>query len=251
MKLHLSLLLLSFSLTLLSQETPREIALEGALEVRIHAEFSSVFVTTGGTDALLVSHSVAIAGQERPELRKLTVEREGDVLHLREVKPSGNLLHEQRPSANYLPASGGQLEEKGASTSLLVDATLKVVVPANVKVSVSTNFGSIKTVNVAGLLSARARYGAVQAVFASAPLALNLDLYSSYGAVDVTIPADRGLDVDLTTKYGDVRTDLGIEVDASVSKAEQDFQQLIGKVAGGGRVITCTAPYGDVYLRKG
>ncbi len=244
-------MLLSLPYVAFSQENLQEIALEGATEVRIYAEFSSVSITTGGADALAVSHTLNIEGVDRPDLRKLTVERKNGILHLREMKPTAKMLNREFPGKDDNTISGDREGGKGVINGVMVDATLQIIVPAGVKVSVETNFGGIKAVNVAGLLSARAKYGAVDVTFAKVPVSPSLELYSNYGTVDVTIPAGRGVNVDLTTKYGELLTDLDINVDQQASQERDFFQQVIGKVAGGGLVIRCEAPYGDVYLREG
>ncbi|MEM9928380.1 MAG: hypothetical protein AAF840_01050 [Bacteroidota bacterium] len=252
MKRLFFLLLLCCPFFVIAQADQQEIALEGATEVHIYAEFSSVSVTTGGIDAVAVSHTLTIEGEDRPDLRKLTVERKKNgVLILRELKPTAKLLNREYPEPDGGSISGGREGGKGVFNGVMVDATLEVVVPEGVKVSVATNFGQIKAVNVAGLMKATAKYGAVDVIFATVPALPALELYSNYGTVDVTIPAGRGIDVDLTTKYGELLTDLDINIDTEESKEGHFFQHLIGKISGGGRVIKCEAPYGDVYLREG
>lgn len=248
---------LSFYLLLLlpvlgfAQGDRQEITLDGATEVRIYAAFSSVTVTTGGTDAVAVHHTVTVDGADRPDLRKLAVERKGGVLHLRELKPTADLLQEEFPRVNGNQITSGRTGGKGTFNGVMVDATLEIEVPAGVKITVETEYGGIKAINVAGLAGARAKYGAVDVVFTSVPPLPELDLYSNYGSVDVTIPAGRGASLDLSTSYGDLLTNLEIAIDKTASQEKEFYQRVIGTIGGGGGLIKCEAPYGDVYLREG
>lgn len=251
MKTILTSFLLACSLLVFAQGDTRKIALEGAVAVHIYAAFSSVSVTTGGTDALTVDHTLTVEGADRPDLRKLTVERKNGVIHLREVRPTAKLLKAEFPGPKGNFTTGAREGGKGIVNNVMVDATLKVVVPVGVKVTVETNFGGIEAVNVAGLTSARAKYGDVDAVFTATSPRADLDLYSNYGAVDLTVPAGSGLNLDLTTEYGELLTDVDIDVDTDASTEKEFYQQVIGSINGGGGKVTCKTPYGNVYLRMG
>jgi hypothetical protein len=251
MKRFFLLLLVSLPLLVFGQGDQQEIALEGATAVHISAAFSSVSVTTGGNGVVAVNHSFTVDGADRPDLRHLAVERKGGVLHLREVKPTADLLNREFSGRNVNRITGGREGGKGVFNGVMVDATLAIVVPAGVKITVETTYGGIKAVNVAGLTKAHAKYGAVDVIFATVSPMPDLDLYSNYGAVDVTIPAGRGANLDLTTEYGELLTDMEIQVDAKASEEKEFFQRVIGTIAGGGNRIKCEAPYGDVYLREG
>jgi len=230
-----------------AQSDTQFISLEGATAVYIYAAFSSVTVTTGGTDAIKVDHTVTVNGADRPDLRRLAVERIDGVLYLREVKPTAELLQAEFSQPNGGMNTGG----KGVFNNLTVDAVLKVVVPVGIPVTVETKYGGIEAVNVANLLSARAHYGEVKVTFTRVKPQAELELYSDYGAVDVTIPVGCGTNLDLTTEYGELFTNMAIDVDGEQSEEKAFYHRVIGAVGGGGKMIKCTAPYGDVYLREG
>lgn len=219
--------------------------------MHIYAAFSSVSVTTGGTDAVKVDHTFTVDGTDRPDLRHLSVERIDGVLHLREVKPTAELLQSEFSQRNGGMNTGAREGGKGVFNNVMVDAVLKVVVPAGIPVTVETKYGGIEAVNVGNLLSARARYGEVKAIFTSVKPQTELELYSNYGAVDVTIPVGWGTNLDLTTEYGELFTNMTIKVNGEQSKEKDFYHRLIGTIGGGGKTIKCTAPYGDVYLREG
>jgi hypothetical protein len=251
MKHLFQLLLVSLPILVFGQGGQQEIALEGATAVHIYAAFSSVSVTTGGNGVVAINHTLTVDGVDRPDLRHLSVERKDGVLHLREVKPTVKTLQREFPGRNSNQITSGREGGKGVVNGVMVDATLKIVVPAGVKIVIETNYGGIKAVNVAGLVSARAKYGAVDVTFATVSPLPDLDLYSNYGAVDITLPAGKGANLDMTTKYGELLTDVDIQIDTNASEEKEFFQRVIGTISGGGNRIKCEAPYGDVYLREG
>lgn len=251
MKRFFQLLLVSLPIFAFGQGDLQEIALEGATAIHVYAAFSSVSVTTGGNGVVAVNHTLTVDGADRPDLRHLAVERKDGIIHLREVKPTAKTLQREFPGGKGQNITSGREGGKGVINGLVVDATLEIVVPAGIKIVVETNYGGIKAVNVAGLVKAHAKYGAVDVIFAAVSPMPNLDLYSNYGAVDVTIPAGRGANLDLTTEYGELLTDMDILIDTNASEEKEFFQRVIGTIAGGGTRIKCEAPYGDVYLREG
>lgn len=247
-----ALLLGACSLHVFAQGTDQQIDLDGARAVRIYAAFSSVEIITGGTTTLNVAHELVLDGDDRSDLRKLSVEREGETLVIRELKPTAKLLRSQIPSRNQSEHfTHGENGQGSQINGVQVDATLKVTVPAGIKVVVETEYGSIRVEDTPGLVSAKAKYGAVDVIFSAGVPVPALELYSNYGAVDVTIPAGRSLNLDLTTEYGDLLTDLNIDMDTAASKEGDFYQHVVGQIGSGGVTVSCEAPYGNVYLREG
>lgn len=248
----LCLLLAACTSFILAQTEQQKIDLEDAKAIHIYADFSSVEVSIGAQGVIGVEHNLTIDGEERSDLRRLAVEREGDVLTIREIKPDiQHLRQDHSPrSPSYQPRNTLYSGEE-QTRSLMVDATLKVVVPAGIPVSVETEYGGILADNVSELISAKAKYGSVNVIYRSGTVTPRLELSSRYGAVDVTIPPGEDLSFDLLTEYGSLQSELDIQTDESASLDDKFYQRIIGKVGAGGRVLSCEAPYGNVYLREG
>lgn len=249
MKFLLCLLLVASPFFVFTQSELRSISLDGAREVHVYAAFSSVYVTTGKTNAVLVDHALTVDGTDRPDLCYLTVERIDDVLYLREVKPNAQ-LSETKISR---PRGGGNTGREARFNALLVDAVLKVVVPEGIPVRVETKYGAIEVVNVGQLLSARARYGGVKVVFTDRKAPAELELYSNYGGVDLTLPSGSSAKLDLTTEYGELITDLDVAINENTGTKRDFYRNVTGEIGRGDSrtKIRCEAPYGDVYLRSG
>lgn len=246
------LLIGACSLYAFAQQTEQRIDLEGAKAVHIYAAFSSVEVTTGGNDALNVVHGLTVDGEDRSDLRNLKVEREGETITIRELKPTAKLLQSEiRSTPKSMGMNVGTVNGHSMIDGVQVDAVLKITIPAGIRVSVETEYGSIQSVDTPGLTSARAKYGAVDIIYTAGVKIPNLELYSNYGAVDVTIPTGRSLSLDLITQYGDLLTDLDIKMDSKASEERDFYQHVVGTIGSGGAKVSCEAPYGNVYLREG
>jgi hypothetical protein len=246
-----SLLLVALPLFAFAQTDQQQIDLDGARAVHIYAAFSSVEVLTGGQGQVSVEHDLMVDGEDREELRKLSIERSNGILTIRELRPTAETLKREFPHKSGNTITSGRKGGEGTFNGILLDATLKVIVPAGIKVTVETEYGGIRVVNVAGLVSARAKYGAVDVIYEEGTAISAIELYSNYGAVDVTLPAGEPVDLHLVTEYGELLTDLTIDMDTDASKEKEFYQRVVGKIGKGGAKVSCEAPYGNVYLRQG
>lgn len=249
-----SILITLFILSGLSahaQNGQQEIALEGALEVLIQASFSSVSVTTGSIDKVSLNHILEVENEGRADLRKLRLKRENGILTIIEVLPTAEAMNKEFPDHKGGMLTGAREGGAGVFNDVMVNSLLEVVVPAGIKVRVETIYGGIASTNVPGLISAHAKYGKVEVAYTAGNKVPDLELYSNYGAVDVTLPASTDASLDLLTRYGELMTDLDISIDKGLSKAKNFYERVIGSLGAGGALLKCEAPYGDVYLRQG
>ncbi|PHI20683.1 hypothetical protein CEQ90_06430 [Lewinellaceae bacterium SD302] len=118
------------------------------------------------------------------------------------------------------------------------------------ELDVSIQYHSVKLTNVTGPMAVNSIYGGITATFESAPTE-NVQLLSSYSDVDVTMPAAAKADVQLSTSYGSMYTDFELTVGGTEESNMHGGGGLNGKLNGGGPVISLTATYDDIYLRKG
>lgn len=238
----LHLLIYSFLLVsypLLAQADPITIELEGATELHLSALFSNVELRTAEDNALTIEHTVVVEDVARPELGELDIKRDGKRLEVTEVGPSMEQL-----KRNW--------KEKGQRSNCCnSQIELVVRVPAGVTVTVETVYGSVDVTDLVALRAVRATYGGVTVVYAEADLPQDLELYSNYGAVDLSIPEGQGARVALTTQHGELLTDLDLTIDEAASEKRDFYEHVVGTVDGGGANVRCEAPYGKVYLRRG
>jgi DUF4097 and DUF4098 domain-containing protein YvlB len=130
-----------------------------------------------------------------------------------------------------------------------------------------TNSGSITVDGVNGKLKAYTDFGGIKILNAQS---VTLDLLtksgmvefngslgvgphsikSDFGSIDLTLPADTKIDVDLSTKFGKIKSDLPITV-MLTETSNSDGDQIVGSVNGGGEQFTAATNSGSVNLHAG
>ena len=73
---------------------------------------------------------------------------------------------------------------------------------------------------------------------------------SDFGEIDLTLPADSKLDVDLSTDFGSINSDLPITVTLNESP-NSDSDQIVGSINGGGDEFIAQTNSGSVTIHAG
>ncbi|PHI20684.1 hypothetical protein CEQ90_06435 [Lewinellaceae bacterium SD302] len=256
-RIYLFLLLLFFVACLHAQTEPaeREVSIEGIEHVSIRVNYSSVYLKSGNTATLKSEHIVKIDGKDQPDLRELDIRREGKTLYVEELKPTVDLLEKRYPEGfqsergNVVFGKSVVEIEKGDVPRSTLETNLIITLPESVTVEVKTVYGSITARDIGGLTRAYAEYGSLD-VHISKMVRRKMKLESQYGKVDLSLPVQFNADLLLRTEYGSLYTDLDIAVDADASRQGDFLEELVGQLGSGGELISCSAPYGNVYLRK-
>ena len=123
------------------------------------------------------------------------------------------------------------------------------------KITGESLYGGIEAREVKDMPMAKSTYGLIDVVFAADAKVGGLDYESNYQSVDVTLPADVAADLRLSTSYGNLYTDFDFIIPANGTTGHQrdhghGKEMVKGSLNGGGRIISLTSPYKNVYLRK-
>jgi DUF4097 and DUF4098 domain-containing protein YvlB len=130
-----------------------------------------------------------------------------------------------------------------------------------------TNSGSITVGGAKGKLKAYTDFGGINIENAQA---VTLDVKTSSGAVEfsgslgpgphmvqsdfgeivLTLPADSKLNVDLSTDFGNIKSDLPITVTLN-GTSNSDGDQIVGSINGGGDQFTARTKSGSVTIHAG
>lgn len=166
----------------------------------------------------------------------VSVTTEGDVIMIDEVGSNNQRIIANIPnSATVVFESsshqGGKLEVSDFSGEL----------------DVSIYYHKAYLKDVTGPVAINAVYNGITATFSKAPTE-PIQLHSAYSNVDLTLPESSKVDVALSTSYGSMYTDFDMVVKANGDVKESDG--LNAKINGGGPLISLTATYRDIYLRK-
>ena len=134
-------------------------------------------------------------------------------------------------------ASSYDLDTK--SGSITVDG-------AEGKLKAHTDFGGIRITNAQSVtLDIKTNSGTVEF---SGSLGAGPHLVSSdFGEIDLTLPADSKLNVDLSTDFGSIKSDLPITVTLNGS-SNSNGDQIVGSVNGGGDQFTAQTNSGSVTI---
>ena len=131
----------------------------------------------------------------------------------------------------------------------------------------NTNSGDINISGVRGKLTANTEFGGIEIGDAeevtldvrtnSGTITFNGSLgagphvvKSEFGAIDLTLPADIKLAVDLATEFGKIKSDLPISVTVTET-TDSNSDQIVGSINGGGDQLTVETNNGSVTIHAG
>jgi len=129
-----------------------------------------------------------------------------------------------------------------------------------------SNNGDVTIDGVTGILKAHTEFGDIDILNASSVI-LDLDtnngsidfngslgegahiVKSEFGSVDLTLPSDVKLNVDLSTEFGKIKSDLPITLTVTeTSGSVSNHDQIVGTINGGGDQLTVDTNNGNVTI---
>jgi hypothetical protein len=118
-----------------------------------------------------------------------------------------------------------------------IDISIEIKVPANTPTYIKSEFGRI------------------EAVFDNNFLKVPLTLVSTFGRVDVSVPAAVKANVNMKTSHGEILASKGLAIDIERVLAKDDLisfnnKDIKGKLNGGGTELSLRSDFGKIYLRK-
>jgi hypothetical protein len=112
-----------------------------------------------------------------------------------------------------------------------------------------TDFGNIKIDNAQAVtLDVKTKSGTVE--FNGSLGAGPHMVISEFGGIDLTLPADSKLNVDLSTDFGNIQSDLPITVTLN-GTSNSDGDEIVGSINGGGEQFTAQTNSGSVTIHAG
>ncbi len=255
---------------------------EGALSISTSSgEVTASSISAGKNDVELSSDFGSITLQSASS-SNVTLESNSGKITLRDVRATGD-IHSKTDF-------GDTLFENGSADSLTVETNsgsvslVKVTIEDAINVQndfgeidleqalaasydLHTNSGSITVVAAKGQLKAYTDFGGIKIEDAQA---VSLDVRtnsgsvefsgslgagphlvrSDFGEIDLTLPADSQLNVDLSTDFGSIKSDLPITVTLNGS-SNSDGDQVVGSINGGGDEFTAQTNSGSVTIHTG
>jgi hypothetical protein len=187
-------------------------------------EFGDVTIGNGSADSLHVD-----TNSGRVSLSKLTVKKDISV-----EDEFGSLDLDQAFAASYdLNTNSGEISIDGARG----------------KLTAHTEFGGIQIFNAEAVtLDIRTNSGSID--FKGSLGAGPHKVFSEFGEINLTLPADTNLDVDLSTDFGKIQSDLPISVTVTESN-DSERDQIVGSINDGGDQLTVQTNSGGVTIHTG
>ncbi len=170
----------------------------------------------------------------------MSIEREGDVLRIRDLKSwmqrSGMQVYLPKDVDIYLDCGNmGSARIQGFSS----------------EIEVNTNIGGIYMNDVTGPITAHTSTGLIDVKFSKVNQDSPISINTSTGIVDVTLPTDTKANLELRSNMGSVYTDFDLEIPREDGMRSVGANRKIqAKLNGGGVNISLRSSTGSVYLRK-
>jgi hypothetical protein len=223
--------------------------LDGIQWVKIESK-TDIVVKTHSSNQLLIKSGPEIKTPERAKGLKLVGEGGTDNTNVGfSVVQDGStlIIHNLRKNKGgeiYLPASknisvkstwNGDIEIDGFSGEIEADAQLN---------------GGVKLMNVNGPVTANSLNGEIEVTFGNVTQSSPISLYSTNGAVDVSLPSSTPANLALSTLNGNVYTDFDIKADEKDGMKSVLGRNINASINGGGVKISLKSTNGNMYLRK-
>ena len=170
----------------------------------------------------------------------MSVERDGDILRIRDLKS-----WTQRGGLQFtIPKDVNVFVDCGSLGSVKVEGFTS-------EIEIDSNVGSVYLTDVTGPITAHSSTGLIEVKFSNVSQTSPISISSSTGDVDVSLPVNTKTDLELRSTMGTVYTDFDLEI------PREDGMKRIGatrkiesQLNGGGVKISLRSSTGDVYLRK-
>jgi hypothetical protein len=160
------------------------------------------------------------------------------------AQTSGGRLELRRVNGPVLlRTSGGRItaEEINGDVRARTSGARIDLAYVNGDIEARTSGGSIEVQGAAGAIDARTSGGGITASFVDEPSGR---LETSGGSIEVTMPADVGVDLDARTSGGQVRLDREL-----VLKGRERRHHVSGEINGGGPTLTVRTSGGSIRIR--
>lgn len=182
---------------------------------------------------------------------EVTVSTSGGKLKLAQLrgplnaKTSGGSIKLEDCQGNLgVKTSGGEIRSEAGSGTLDARTSGGSIVVRDFKgdTEVKTSGGQLSFTNIGGKVVGHTSGGSISAALAS-PLPGEVELISSAGSIDLTIPSDAALTLEADARNGTVSNTLPVVA----TKVERD--KLRGSMNGGGKSVILRSSVGSISLR--
>lgn len=119
------------------------------------------------------------------------------------------------------------------------------------EIEANTVHSGIVLADVTGPMTISTVHGKIEGNFKTVNQSGAISLASSHGLIDISVPASTKADLQISTSWGEIYSDLDIAIKKSSEEMKNySANNVEGTLNGGGVNMSITATHGNVYLRK-
>ncbi|MDN5201776.1 hypothetical protein QQ008_10395 [Fulvivirgaceae bacterium BMA10] len=118
------------------------------------------------------------------------------------------------------------------------------------EIEISTNFNSVYLENVTGPMTINTVHGKIEAIFSTVSQKSPITMASAHGLIDVAIAEATKADLKLSSSWGEIFTDMNIDLEVAGDMKNIATSNVKGKLNGGGVKIDLRSTHNNIYLRK-
>jgi len=224
-------------------------SLEGVEWVKIESR-ANVTVKTHSSKELLIKGGSHSGIPDRAKGLKLVGENGTDNTDVGYyvIKEGNNLivrnLKKSERSEIYLPAS----QNISVITNWHGDIEI-IGFLGEIEASARLN-GSVRVEDVSGPLTANTLNGTIDVVFSKVSQSSPITVYSTNGALDITVPTSTPADISLGSTNGEIYTNFELSVPDKGGLKSISSKRVKGVINKGGVKIELKTTNGNIYLRK-
>ncbi len=248
-KITIAFLALLFCVTIGAQKDYTK-SLEGIEWVKIESK-ANVTVKTHNSKQLLIKAGRSY-GRTSARAKGLKLVGEGGTdntdVGFYVIKEGNNLivknLRKSRSAEIYLPA------DQNISVKSTWQGNIKISnFNGEIEADAQLN-GSIKVHEVSGPLTANALNGTIEVIFSKVNQNSPITVYTTNGAVDISLPEDTPANITLGSTNGDIYTNFDLAVPDKNGLKAISSKRTGGSINNGGVKIKLRSTNGNIYLRK-
>ncbi len=235
--------------TITTAQTDFTKSLSGIEWVKIESK-SDIILKTYNANELLIKGSRSTKVSEKAKGLKLVGEggtdntdvgfyvvQDGNTLIVKSLRKSegAEIYLPKNQNVSVKSTWSGDIEIDGFSGEIEADAQLN---------------GSVEIVNVNGPVTANALNGEITVEFGTVKQDSPISIYTTNGAVDVTLPETTAADLMLGTINGDIYTNFDIKREEKDGLKSVSGRKVRAVINNGGVDISLKSTNGNIYLRK-
>ena len=267
-------ILLCASFSYAQKSVSKTITTKSGQEVNFNFARADVKITTWNKNEISISGTAKINNGENDDAFTIKVKEvdgewnistflknECDIPRMISMTKDGVTTYRKVDKKKNMWDGWDNLTEQGekydnVNIGIITEIELEIKVPQNIAMNIKSKFGGIDIEDFQGELYAKNTHGHINAIF-SKPIRKDVQLSSTHNFVDVSVPSNSQLNVDLKSSHGEMLTDLDLDFQQGVggkngkmNSCSSSRNRIVANLNGGGANLKLKATHNNIYLRE-